>query len=151
MEVPRSIGIWSVLIIHTRSLLIIHTRSLLIHFYCVTCAVREQESQKTPTSDAPSNSPPQTQHSQQKQQGDGAGVAGESCDTVGAVAIDVHGNVAAATSTGGLSCKWPGRVGDTPCVGVAPISHYTHSHSYPQIYMYLNYAIKVHFQKPIQC
>ncbi len=38
-------------------------------------------------------------------------------DTVGAVALDVHGDVAVATSTGGMSNKWPGRVGDSPLVG----------------------------------
>lgn len=37
--------------------------------------------------------------------------------TVGAVAVDVHGDVAAATSTGGLTRKLPGRVGDTPQLG----------------------------------
>lgn len=37
--------------------------------------------------------------------------------TVGAVARDVHGNLAAAASTGGLTNKRPGRVGDTPVVG----------------------------------
>ena len=44
------------------------------------------------------------------------GVRG-ACDTVGAVAIDCEGNVAAATSTGGYINKMPGRVGDSPCVG----------------------------------
>ena len=38
-------------------------------------------------------------------------------DTVGAVAIDSQGNVAAATSTGGVHYKMPGRVGDSPLVG----------------------------------
>ncbi len=38
-------------------------------------------------------------------------------DTVGAVAIDQYGNVAAATSTGGMAFKLPGRVGDSPLVG----------------------------------
>jgi L-asparaginase / beta-aspartyl-peptidase len=38
-------------------------------------------------------------------------------DTVGAVALDCHGRVAAATSTGGLTAKWPGRVGDSPILG----------------------------------
>ena len=38
-------------------------------------------------------------------------------DTVGAVALDLEGNVAVATSTGGTSGKWPGRVGDSPLVG----------------------------------
>ena len=37
--------------------------------------------------------------------------------TVGAVVLDVHGNLAAATSTGGLTNKRPGRVGDSPVVG----------------------------------
>jgi beta-aspartyl-peptidase (threonine type) len=37
--------------------------------------------------------------------------------TVGAVARDRAGHVAAATSTGGTSMKLPGRVGDTPLVG----------------------------------
>jgi len=38
-------------------------------------------------------------------------------DTVGAVAVDADGNVAAATSTGGLTAKWVGRIGDTPLFG----------------------------------
>jgi beta-aspartyl-peptidase (threonine type) len=37
--------------------------------------------------------------------------------TVGAVARDVHGNVAAATSTGGMVNQQLGRVGDTPIIG----------------------------------
>ncbi len=37
--------------------------------------------------------------------------------TVGAVAFDRNGNLAAATSTGGTPRKMPGRVGDTPIVG----------------------------------
>jgi beta-aspartyl-peptidase (threonine type) len=36
--------------------------------------------------------------------------------TVGCVAIDQFGNIAAATSTGGLSGKLPGRVGDSPLI-----------------------------------
>jgi beta-aspartyl-peptidase (threonine type) len=38
-------------------------------------------------------------------------------DTVGAVALDVHGNIAAATSTGGTLNKAPGRVGDSSLIG----------------------------------
>jgi beta-aspartyl-peptidase (threonine type) len=37
--------------------------------------------------------------------------------TVGAVALDKDGNLAAATSTGGTTNKRPGRVGDTPVIG----------------------------------
>ena len=37
--------------------------------------------------------------------------------TVGAVALDKHGNLAAATSTGGMTNKRFGRVGDSPIVG----------------------------------
>jgi len=37
--------------------------------------------------------------------------------TVGAVALDADGNLAAATSTGGYTGKLPGRIGDSPLVG----------------------------------
>lgn len=37
--------------------------------------------------------------------------------TVGAVALDQNGNLAAGTSTGGLAGKLPGRVGDSPVIG----------------------------------
>ncbi len=37
--------------------------------------------------------------------------------TVGCVALDTHGNIAAATSTGGMTNKKFGRVGDSPIVG----------------------------------
>jgi beta-aspartyl-peptidase (threonine type) len=37
--------------------------------------------------------------------------------TVGAVALDVHGNLAAATSTGGMTNKRFGRLGDVPVIG----------------------------------
>ncbi|MGI4857949.1 MAG: isoaspartyl peptidase/L-asparaginase family protein [Janthinobacterium lividum] len=37
--------------------------------------------------------------------------------TVGAVACDVHGHVAAATSTGGMTNKRAGRIGDSPLIG----------------------------------
>lgn len=37
--------------------------------------------------------------------------------TVGAVALDVQGRLAAATSTGGRTAKWAGRIGDTPVIG----------------------------------
>jgi beta-aspartyl-peptidase (threonine type) len=37
--------------------------------------------------------------------------------TVGAVALDIDGNLAAATSTGGMTNKRQGRVGDSPIIG----------------------------------
>ena len=37
--------------------------------------------------------------------------------TVGAVALDINGNISAATSTGGMTNKMPGRVGDSPIIG----------------------------------
>lgn len=37
--------------------------------------------------------------------------------TVGAVALDAKGNLAAATSTGGISAQDVGRIGDTPVIG----------------------------------
>ncbi|MEK9650424.1 MAG: isoaspartyl peptidase/L-asparaginase, partial [Gammaproteobacteria bacterium] len=37
--------------------------------------------------------------------------------TVGAVALDQFGNLAAGTSTGGMTNKLPGRVGDSPIIG----------------------------------
>ncbi len=37
--------------------------------------------------------------------------------TVGAVALDLHGTISAATSTGGVAGKLPGRVGDSALIG----------------------------------
>ena len=48
-----------------------------------------------------------------------ARTAAERHGTVGAVAIDSQGNLAAATTTGGMTAKAPGRVGDAPLVGAA--------------------------------
>ena len=44
-------------------------------------------------------------------------VIDSSHDTVGAVALDIHGNIAAGTSTGGTLNKTPGRVGDSSLIG----------------------------------
>lgn len=43
--------------------------------------------------------------------------ANEKMGTVGAVALDLHGNLAAATSTGGMTNKKFGRVGDSSIIG----------------------------------
>lgn len=44
-------------------------------------------------------------------------------DTVGAVAVDKDGNLAAATSTGGLAYMHKGRVGDSPIIGGGTYAH----------------------------
>jgi beta-aspartyl-peptidase (threonine type) len=46
-----------------------------------------------------------------------AGEAGKKFGTVGAAACDIHGNIAAATSTGGMTNKQWGRVGDSSIIG----------------------------------
>lgn len=46
-----------------------------------------------------------------------SGMASVNSGTIGAVARDRQGRLAAATSTGGLQGKLPGRVGDTPIIG----------------------------------
>jgi beta-aspartyl-peptidase (threonine type) len=45
--------------------------------------------------------------------------------TVGAVALDRHGHIAAATSTGGMTNKRAGRIGDTPLVGAGVFANDT--------------------------
>ena len=46
--------------------------------------------------------------------------------TVGVVALDETGNIAAGTSTGGLQAKLPGRIGDSPIIGAGT---YASNHS----------------------
>jgi beta-aspartyl-peptidase (threonine type) len=47
----------------------------------------------------------------------------ESIGTVGAVALDKHGNLAAGTSTGGMVNKRFGRIGDSPVIGAGTYAH----------------------------
>jgi len=47
----------------------------------------------------------------------GASLAADRFGTVGAVAMDRSGDLAAATSTGGMNAKPPGRIGDSPIIG----------------------------------
>jgi beta-aspartyl-peptidase (threonine type) len=47
----------------------------------------------------------------------GGNASDDTRGTIGCVALDTHGNLAAATSTGGLTGKMPGRLGDTPIIG----------------------------------
>ena len=49
--------------------------------------------------------------------GEGAALPDDKFGTVGAVALDQDGNLAAGTSTGGISNKRFGRVGDSPIIG----------------------------------
>jgi beta-aspartyl-peptidase (threonine type) len=60
---------------------------------------------------------PQTPQTPQATQGTAPLDEDRKLGTVGAVALDVHGNLAAATSTGGMTNKQPGRVGDAPIIG----------------------------------
>jgi beta-aspartyl-peptidase (threonine type) len=62
----------------------------------------------------------QLRRAQEREQGraaDAADAKGRYFGTVGAVALDVHGHIAAATSTGGMTNKKWGRVGDSPVIG----------------------------------
>jgi len=67
---------------------------------------------------APEAEPPFPDFDSPGAPGDGSSSPGwDSHDTVGAVALDGHGNLAAATSTGGTLNKTPGRVGDSSLIG----------------------------------
>jgi beta-aspartyl-peptidase (threonine type) len=52
-----------------------------------------------------------------KRHAEGRPPSAQDHDTVGAVALDIHGNLAAGTSTGGTLNKTPGRVGDSSLIG----------------------------------
>jgi beta-aspartyl-peptidase (threonine type) len=54
---------------------------------------------------------------------EGRAGADNRADTVGAVALDLEGNLCAAGSTGGILYKLPGRVGDTPLLGSGFYAH----------------------------
>ncbi len=66
---------------------------------------KEKEKQQPKPADKPDRKPTATASDEQKY------------GTVGAVALDREGNLAAGTSTGGTTNKRPGRVGDTPIIG----------------------------------
>jgi L-asparaginase / beta-aspartyl-peptidase len=54
---------------------------------------------------------------EKKRADNGSGRVADRVGTVGAVALDRHGHLAAGTSTGGLAGKLPGRVGDSAIIG----------------------------------
>ncbi|KFL37203.1 isoaspartyl peptidase/L-asparaginase family protein [Arenimonas donghaensis] len=59
----------------------------------------------------------QLQKARQREQAGQAALAVTYFGTVGAVALDRHGHIAAATSTGGMTNKRWGRIGDAPIIG----------------------------------
>lgn len=52
----------------------------------------------------------------------GGAASGPETGTVGAVALDAEGHIAAGTSTGGTKKKLPGRIGDSPLIGCGGIA-----------------------------
>ena len=77
--------------------------------------VKQLEKEGKPVPPRPAGAPPPgpAAPTAQLEEADGTHLYG----TVGVVALDRQGNVAAGTSTGGLQAKMPGRVGDSPLVG----------------------------------
>jgi len=59
----------------------------------------------------------QEQARERAEAADADNLRGKYFGTVGAVALDTHGDLAAATSTGGMTNKRYGRVGDSPLIG----------------------------------
>ena len=59
----------------------------------------------------------QLDQEQARERSEAEGLRGKYFGTVGAVALDVHSHLAAATSTGGMTNKRYGRVGDSPVIG----------------------------------
>ena len=77
--------------------------------------VRQLEKEGKPIPPRPAGAPPPGQAVPVAQWQESAGM--RRYGTVGVVALDRQGNVAAGTSTGGLQGKMPGRVGDSPIIG----------------------------------
>ena len=77
--------------------------------------VRQLQKEGKPVPPRPAGAPPpgEVVPTAQLEESDGTHRYG----TVGVVALDRKGNVAAGTSTGGLQGKMPGRVGDSPIIG----------------------------------
>jgi isoaspartyl peptidase/L-asparaginase-like protein (Ntn-hydrolase superfamily) len=80
---------------------------------------QQHQQQVLPASSEPDhleNTQRDDEHQHQQQQPISTG-------TVGVVCLDVHGNLAAATSSGGLTNKPPGRVADTGIIGCGTYAH----------------------------
>jgi beta-aspartyl-peptidase (threonine type) len=77
--------------------------------------VKQFEKEGRPVPPRPAGAPPPGQTVPVAQFEESAGT--QRFGTVGVVALDRQGNVAAGTSTGGLQGKMPGRVGDSPLIG----------------------------------
>jgi beta-aspartyl-peptidase (threonine type) len=67
------------------------------------------------------------QEQEKQRQAAGSDSSGDSLQTgtVGCVAVDAAGGLASATSTGGHTNKWAGRIGDTPIVGAGTYANAT--------------------------
>jgi beta-aspartyl-peptidase (threonine type) len=77
--------------------------------------VKQLQKEGKPVPPRPAGVPPSGQTAPVAQWQEAAGT--RNYGTVGVVALDKQGNVAAGTSTGGLQGKMPGRVGDSPLIG----------------------------------
>ena len=77
--------------------------------------VKQFEKEGRPIPPRPAGAPPEGAVAPVAQWQEGADT--RRYGTVGVVAVDRQGNIAAGTSTGGLQGKMPGRVGDSPIIG----------------------------------
>ena len=77
--------------------------------------VKELKKQGLPVPPRPAGVPPAGKMSPVAQVDESADA--HNYGTVGVVALDRHGNIAAGTSTGGMQGKMPGRIGDSPIIG----------------------------------
>lgn len=75
--------------------------------------------------------------------------------TVGAVALDLNGNLAAATSTGGIMNKLPGRVGDSAIIGagtyannhICAVSGTGHGEIFMRLLLSYDIAAQINYKK----
>jgi beta-aspartyl-peptidase (threonine type) len=77
--------------------------------------VKQLQKEDKPVPSRPAGVPPSSPTVPVAQWHEAAGT--RNYGTVGVVALDQKGNIAAGTSTGGLQGKMPGRVGDSPLIG----------------------------------